>query len=162
VTEILSKLSSYNIFNYLFPGAVFGVIAQHFELLHVPNQLVEKTIWFYFIGLSISRIGLIVVEPILRKMGFISYSKYDQFVNASASDSKIDLLVEVANTYRTLCTLFIVILIGLAFNGLSTQIELSSYWRERILVIILFLLFLISFRKQSNYVRARVSQKERV
>ena len=54
--KILDKISSYNIFNFLFPGAIFSVISDHIGLIIAPSdKIIERIIWYYFIGLVIAR-----------------------------------------------------------------------------------------------------------
>jgi len=80
--DLLSKISSYNILNNLFPGGVFVFLLK----CVTPFNLNEKNIaieliMFYFIGMVISRIGSIIVEPILRKfMEYVDYSDYTKLL----------------------------------------------------------------------------------
>ena len=66
--DLLEKLSSYNIFNYLLPGIVFVALADALTSFHfVQQDIVIGVFVYYFIGLIISRLGSIVIEPILSK-----------------------------------------------------------------------------------------------
>ena len=115
--DILSKLSSYNLFNYLFPGIVFVIAAgklTHYSL--IQQDIVIGVFLYYFIGLVVSRFGSLVIEPILRKTSFLRFANYGDFVAASKKDEKLELLSEVNNTYRTLCSLF-TLLPSFCFSG---------------------------------------------
>ena len=64
--DLLAKISSYNFFNFLFPGVIFAVIAERvtsYTFLH--NNLVIDFFVCYFIGLTISRVGSLLLEPLL-------------------------------------------------------------------------------------------------
>ena len=49
----------------------------------------------------ISRLGSIVLEPIVIKLGIVRYAKYKDYITASSIDKKIDVLLEITNLYRT-------------------------------------------------------------
>ena len=62
--DLLEKLSSYNIFNYLFPGVLFAAMGSH---LTSYSLLIDDTVIgvfvYYFYGLVVSRVGSLVLEP---------------------------------------------------------------------------------------------------
>jgi hypothetical protein len=63
--EILDKLSSYNLFNYLLPGIIFVVLASEitrYSFIH--DDIVIGAFLYYFIGLVISRFGSLAIEPL--------------------------------------------------------------------------------------------------
>ena len=157
MNELLSKISSYNIFNYLFPGAVFSVLAERFGLLQSPKDVVGQLLWYYFVGLVISRVGSVVVEPILKRWSFVVYSDYPSFLRASVADPKLETMVEVCNTYRTLATAFALLLLSMLGDWIANKIGVPGPWKERMVIAPLLVLFLFSFRKQSGYVSKRVN-----
>src|SRR5882724_7967172 len=112
LNELLNKISSYNLFNYLLPGILFAVIASKLtRYSFLERDVIVAAFLYYFIGLVVSRFGSLVVEPLLKRSGFIKFADYKSFVAASKQDSKIELLSEANNTYRTLCALFILLLL---------------------------------------------------
>lgn len=105
--DLLDKLTTYNLFNYLFPGVVFVIVASIFtKYSFVQQDIVLGVFLYYFIGLVISRFGSLVVEPILRKLSFVEFVEYGDFVAAAKKDEKIELLSEANNSYRTLFACF--------------------------------------------------------
>jgi len=156
MNEILNKLSSYNILNYLIPGAVFSVIAERLSLLSSPGEIIQQLVWFYFLGMAISRLGSVIVEPFLGWLGFIAYSDYCDYLAACEMDSKIEVLVEASNTYRTIATAFVSILALILFSHISDRAGLDSTLQEKTAIGLLSALFLLSFRKQANFVASRV------
>lgn len=156
MNELLSKLSSYNIFNYLLPGAVFSILAEHIALLDAPDEIVAQLVWYYFTGLVISRLGSIVVEPLLKRIAFVKYSDYGNYLTACQSDQKLETMVEVSNTYRTIATALLTLLIGIFYVYVFDRLGIDALWQERIAIALLLALFLLSFRKQVGFVVKRV------
>jgi len=155
--EIYDKLSSYNIFNYLFPGILFVLLSKVFIGY---NFILEKDLLgaflYYFIGMVISRFGSIIIEPILKKVSFIKFEPYRNFVEASKKDPKIELLSEVNNTYRTLISLFVLLLILKGYFLLDFRYHFADEIAYLLVLVLLFLMFLFSYRKQTNYISKRI------
>lgn len=156
MNELLSKLSSYNIFNYLLPGAVFSILAERLELLDSPNKIVEQIVWYYFLGMVISRLGSIIVEPILKRFKFVTYSDYNDYLTACKSDPKLETMVEVSNTYRTIATAFLALIVGVLCVSAAKWIGVDAMLQGKIAIGLLLALFLLSFRKQVRFVVGRV------
>src|SRR5438552_699340 len=109
--NLLEKISSYNVFNYLLPGTLFAFLLPLVTTYNLDQKnLLLAAFIYYFIGMVISRIGSLFVEPFLRKIGFLKFSDYGDFVRASADDGKLETLSEVNNTYRTICSLIVCVL----------------------------------------------------
>ena len=153
--KLIDKLSSYNLFNYLLPGVVFSILLEKMTSYSIiqENIIIESFV-AYFIGLLISRISSLVIEPILRKIKFVKFSDYRDFVLASEADNKIDLLSESNNMYRVFITLFIVLIVVYIYEQLLQQM-LAEY-TNLVVIIFILLLFLFSYRKQTNYINQRV------
>lgn len=157
MSGILEKLDSYQILTNLLPGTFFGFTLNFFLGLTLPTQNVgEDVIVYYFIGLIINRIGSLVVEPILKKLRFIKYASYPDFVKAVKADSKIDTLSEMNNYTRSLLTSVLLLPVIRILQALSLKwmwFSLNWEWGSIALFIVLFL---FAYRKQTNYVRKRV------
>ena len=159
--ELLDKLSSYNIFNYLFPGVIFVVIlskVSYYDL--VQDDLIKGVFLYYFIGLIVSRIGSLFVEPILKWLRFLKFSEYSKFVTASKVDSKIELFSEVNNMYRTLCSLFLLIFLAIAYESYLAELSFFKNYGTILFIALLLLLFVFSYRKQTNYITKRVESNQ--
>ena len=97
--DILDKLTTYNIFNYLFPGVLFVIIAKattDYDFIQEDNLL--GAFLYYFIGMTVSRFGSVIIEPLFKKIKFLNFRDYKEYVVASKQDTKIELLSEVNNT----------------------------------------------------------------
>ncbi len=149
---LINKISSYNLFNYLLPGSIFVAI---FESITphtiIQTDLLVNAFLIYFIGLVISRIGSLIVEPVFRK--FVTFSNYQDFINASKNDEKIEVLSEANNTYRTFIALFITIFFIKVYYFLIPSNNYGFY----ILIFFLFILFIFSYIKQIKYITKRVN-----
>lgn len=155
--DILSKLSSYNLFNYLFPGILFVIVASkvtHYSL--IQQDVVIGVFLYYFIGLVVSRFGSLVIEPILRKTSFLRFADYEDFVAALKKDEKLELLSEVNNTYRTLCSLFTLLLLLKLYEVIETKLPFLAEWNVLVLLVLLLVTFLLSYRKQTGYIIKRI------
>jgi hypothetical protein len=155
--KILEKISSYNIFNYLFPGVVFCVVCdRYFSIPLIQKTIVDGIFLYYFIGLVISRIGSVVIEPAMKKVGLLEFSEYSDFVKASKMDSKIEILSEANNMYRTILSMFVILgLTVLCSEGLNQWPEYTTHVKYT-LIGSLLVIFLFSYVKQTNYITKRV------
>ncbi len=154
--ELLEKISSYNIFNYLLPGAVFGFwISSEYELT-LASDLLTNAFIYYFLGMIVSRIGSLIIAPILKWMKIIKFDKYKSFIKASKKDEKIDLLSEVNNMYRTFISLFSVIGFLKFYNWLESKIIWLDDCRIVIGLLFLLILFALSYRKQTKFITKRI------
>ena len=60
---IIEKISSYNIFNNLYPGILFIYLLKFmFGINILSDNWFENLIVFYFVGMVLSRIGSIIIQ----------------------------------------------------------------------------------------------------
>lgn len=159
MNPILTKISAYDLFNNLFPGTLFVVIAdKFFDISLVQENFLVGLFFYYFVGMIISRIGSLIIEPLLLKSKLIKFSEYEDYVEACKKDDKIELLSQVNNTYRTTISLFILLLVlelYLYFETLRTGLD---DLRPYIMVSTAAILFIISYKKQTKYIAKRINQ----
>lgn len=159
--DIIDKISSYNIFNYLLPGVLFVIIAKHLtDFNFIQDENLLGAFLYYFIGMVVSRFGSIIIEPFLKKIKFLKFREYSKYVNASKKDSKIELLSEVNNTYRTLNSMMVLLLLLKTYNLIYNRFKLDSTISLVILTVLIFILFIFSYRKQTNYITKRIDANE--
>lgn len=156
--DLWTKISSYNIFNYLLPGVLFAVLAQASTGFKIeqPNLLLAAFV-YYFIGMVVSRIGSLILEPLLKFIGFLKFADYRDFVRASEKDAKLETLSEANNTYRTLCSLFVCLGGVWGFKIFLREFPAAESWVIYLAASFLFVLFLFSYRKQTNYITKRIA-----
>ena len=162
LAQIVEKISSYNIVNNLYPGILFVYVLKiMFGTNLLSNNWFENLIVFYFVGMVLSRIGSIIIEPVMKKINIIKYAPYQDYVKASSIDPLVDTLSETNNTYRTLLSTFICVFmykLGASINEICLKNEITFLQENRdwILLALLILLFVFSYVKQTSYVRKRV------
>lgn len=155
--ELLDKISSYNIFNYLLPGVLFAYLSSEFKGINlVQNDLLTGAFFYYFIGLIISRVGSLFIEPILKKSRFVKFAHYKDFVKATQNDSKIDILSEVNNMYRTLTSMSLLLIFTYLYSLLLIKFPDIKLWSFPVLIVLFIIMFLFAYRKQTNYITERI------
>ncbi|MBI5745449.1 MAG: hypothetical protein HZA13_00405 [Nitrospirae bacterium] len=158
--ELLDKISSYNLFNYLLPGILFAVLSREITTYSfLQENLIIGVFVCYFIGLVVSRIGSLIIEPILRKLAFLNFADYKDFIAASQKDSKIELLSEFNNMYRPLTSLFILLVLLKVYELIESKLPILTDWNSYILLALLLFIFLFSYRKQTTYIIKRIKSK---
>ena len=157
--EILDKITSYNIFNYLLPGTLFVYILGNYVgyNLVVENPIIGGFL-YYFVGMVVSRFGSVLIEPILVYIKFLKFEDYKNYISASKKDIKIELLSEVNNTYRTISSMFILLIFIKLYKLLSESWRITDNISISFLVILMLALFIFSYRKQTNYITKRVRE----
>ena len=169
---MLEKISSYNIFNNFFPGIAFCYMVKTFTdyKLDIGN-LWENIFIYYFWGLVIGRIGSLLIENLLLKVtiknkksklkeNYIDRAPYKEYIEASEKFSFIKILNETNNMYRTMISVFASVLIiklyeilSIHFINLFGQMEMPL---EILLLLTGMILFIVSYKKQTDYIRKRV------
>ena len=98
---LFSNLSTYNVLNFIFPGATMCYAARYFLGLKLPTELsmLSELLLYYFVGLTISRIATLFVEYFCRETKLIVYADYSDYLYAEKVDAKIAVLNEQNNSY---------------------------------------------------------------
>ena len=156
--EILNKISQYNLFNYLLPGVIFCVlIKEYWDLDLAGSNLLVAAFIYYFLGMCVSRIGSLIVEPTLKRVGYVEFSDYSDFLNAETQDPKIQELLTTANFYRSILgCLFSFLLLSVGLWLVATQ-HISADTLFMITMALIICLVLAGYRKQVSYIRRRVN-----
>ncbi|MEF4463037.1 phosphohistidine phosphatase [Escherichia coli] len=150
------KISSYNIFNNLFPGALFVYFLERFtNVIISTDDVIKNFVLYYFVGLVVGRIGSTVFEPILRFMRVVRFSPYSEYINACQHDGKIEVLQEVANMYRTLFSMSLLLLGALYYADLFTE---KGYVASKGICGAIAIIFLVSYIKQIRFIIKRVDK----
>ena len=157
--KFLNKLSEYHFIQSLVPGMIFTYCSKMFYGI---NFLTDKPVYDFIviliIGLIISRIGSIIVEPMLRKTKILNFCKYSNYIEASQKDSIIKNLSETNNLYRVIIATFLVLLVEKLYIFLAEKFTWLNDWFYLIISVLLIVLFIFSYRKQTNYIKQRVDK----
>lgn len=158
MNDLLKQISSYNLFNYLLPGATFSILAEQATTADVTVEPIFAAFFFYyFVGMIISRVGSLVIEPLSRKTGFVTFAPYGEFIAASKKDQKIELISETNNVYRSITAVGICLIIYIVGFNISELMHLSTVVRYLVLGMAISVLFAFSYRKQTSYVKKRIA-----
>lgn len=161
IKSFSEKVSSYQIFTFLFPGAVFLAVLSQLYPKTVPEfNIWEKLFLCYTVGMIISRIGSLVLEEFLFWLSniwwhFFDRIDYKKLILAERKDSKVNMLLQVCNTYRTMAAVFLSLLIVAVVNKWSSM-DLKFTCGIIVLSITMIILFSLSYVKQYKYVKKRV------
>ncbi len=157
--KFLNKLSEYHFIQSLVPGMIFTYCSKMFyEINFLTDKPVYDFIVILIIGIIISRIGSIIVEPILRKLKILKFCKYTDYVEASQKDSFIKNLSETNNLYRAIIATFLVLPVERLYIFLRERFLWINEWSYLILSVLFIVLFIFSYRKQTKYIKERVDE----
>lgn len=160
LTKLLDKLNDYNLFNFLLPGILFATLADRLLATHLtPPDLLTAPFLYYFYGMTLSRIGSVVVEPLAVRGQFIKAHDrrdYPAVLAALARDPKLELLSGLSNAYRTAAAVMLTLLAGLALQKLLEALPRLSGLVEVGALVALAALFLAAWRKQDTVIARRV------
>lgn len=158
--ELSEKISSYNLFNNLLPGILFVFVITeltNFNLILENNFI--GAFFYYFIGMIISRLSSLIIEPFLKLVKFVKYTEYKDYLIACERDDKIDLLCEGNNMYRTFVALFVAISLTVVYDKIAIHFCIPIENTSIGVIIGLLILFLFSYRKQTTFIRKRVEKQ---
>lgn len=162
MSEFLEKLSSYNIFNYLLPGVLFAVLGSEITSYNlIVDNLAVGAFLYYFYGLVISRVGSIALEPTLKTIKLVKFADYSDYVAASRADPKIDVLSEQNNSYRSIASVFLCLLLVKGLERIAVWLHFGGDEVLMCGVVGLLALFIAAYRKQTQYITSRISAQSR-
>ena len=152
--SLLSLLNEYELFNNIFPGIIFLYFSNLQNYIPILNKIdiYEKLFLYYFIGLIISRIGSLFLEPLFKKLEIIKFADYSKFLKAEEKDSKIHMLVLVNNMYRSFCVVFLFSFFWLIYKN---DFLFSTLLLRLLIILFLFFLFIYSYKKQTEYIKIK-------
>jgi hypothetical protein len=155
--ELLDKISSYNLFNYLLPGILFVAILEKFTSYSIKqDNLVVGVFVYYFIGLVVSRVGSLIIEPFLKWTGFVKFAEYSDYVAAVKLDPKIDMFSESNNMFRTFIALFFVLLLVKSYGQVLRAAPFLIDREPFLLVLLLLVMFVCAYKKQTAFIVKRI------
>ncbi len=155
---MFDKLDAYNLIANLVPGAAL-VYALHFSGFPAPDP--EKIGAFlltaFVVGVATNRLGSLVLDPILRRVGFLHKKDYQAFLGSEKEDAKLETLVANSGLYRTFVTAGLVYLILLATNWVLAAVGIEGRIVFIPVIALAMVIFLFAFQKEDNYIRIRMN-----
>ncbi len=156
--KFLDKISAYQFLNYLIPGTMFLVLLNVLGIYDLPLDNVLLMIFGgYCSGMVLSRIGSLLLEYYLKKWKIVVFAPYGDFKDADAKDPKVGVLSTENNMYRSFLATFLTLLVLFGLHLIPSANEfMHTPWMALIVILLLTLLFLFAYRKQTSYVRKSV------
>lgn len=155
---ILDKLSQYNFVTNILPGTVLCIVLEYFvgyDVLFTENWYMLGVL-FYFAGMINNRFGSLFVEWLLKKCHVVQFAPYGDFVKAEKEDEKITTLNMENNVFRSYISVCVLAILAGGYKFICSKWIWLGNQTEWILVVSLLALFVLSYRKQTNYIRKRV------
>jgi hypothetical protein len=160
---LINKISSYDLFVNLLPGVIFAVISEKVTTYSfLQKDIVIGFFVYYLIGLMLNSFGSVVLKPLL--IGFeISeeYTEYCEFISACKMDTKIELLSEKNNMYLTLSSLFALLIILKFWEWSVSFHPVLKEYGTSLLLLFLMIVFVLSYKKQTNYIKKRIKESKK-
>lgn len=173
--NLINKISSYDILNNLLPGAIFCYIIKNSTRIIIPTEdIFESIVIYYFVGMIISRIGSLYVERTLRVIkvrnkitlneeNFLDFAPYEDYIEASKDNQFLQILNEKNNIYRTISAMLIMVIIVklydcFFYDWVNFIVVTGSNFLFIFVISIITMLFIQSYRKQTNYIKSRVEK----
>lgn len=160
MNSIFSKITDYEIFDRLFPGfLIYLYLTNLFNIsTDFSNLSISSTIMLvvlsYFVGLTISRIGSLTIEPLAKKTGLIRFRK--DFYQAERNDPKIKVLLKDFNMYRNIAASIAIAIIVTFVKNIFSPLSRDELVLRIIILTLLFVVFLAAYSKQSTSINNRV------
>ena len=157
--KIVNKMESYHIFTFIIPGTLFLLLCKLVCGINIDeNNLIMLLFMSYFVGIIISRIGSLIVGNILNYVFNVKLENYDNYISAEKKDEKIWILMKDGNMFRNLCTMTIIVLIIKIIMMLNLHKLLGNDALFLMAIILLIVLFSLSYVKQEKMIISRVKK----
>lgn len=157
LAALFGKISNYNILNNLIPGTILCVVFKYlvgYDFMSVGT--LELIVICYFAGMINSRVGSLIMEPLLKKVKWVIFRDHHTFVEAEQKDKKINSLVEVNNMYRSMISVtFTALLVKLYYVGVEQHWDFGNV-SEWVLLVAILVLFGFAYKKQTKYIVSRI------
>ena len=156
--KFLDKISAYQFLNYMIPGTLFLVLVDILGVYDLPlDNVLLMLFGGYCSGMVLSRIGSLLLEYYLKKWKFVVFAPHGDYKDAESNDPKVGVLSTENNMYRTFLATFLTLLFLFGLNLIPCVKEfMHTPWMALIAIVLLTLLFLFAYRKQTSYVRKSV------
>lgn len=158
LSKLISILDNFYLATYIIAGA--GVIL---GLKFVGINIYSSDFWVnlgvcYFAGMISSRIGSLIIEYLCIKSGFIKKEVYKRFLDAERKDQSGKLLSmsKVSGLYLTMSAVSLIIFLTSLIFWIINPIVRQPYIYQTGCSLLIFILFLFSYRKQNQYVVKRI------
>ena len=160
VDKLAEKISSYGIINNIIPGAVYIAFVERFTTFRIsPEDVLMQLVLCYFIGMVIGRIGSLWIEKKALKNAAVAFHEDYTKAEILDSDGKVTTLSTINNMYRTFISLPVCVMVTVLLDCLWAVIPHFEWIKKAIVIlgcVLLIVIFVKSYKKQTGYVASRV------
>jgi hypothetical protein len=157
IKDVVDKISSYNIFTTLLPGALFAGIADRItEHRFVQSDILTALALYYFLGMILSRIGALIVKPLITRLGLVAFKPYSEYLAASKQDPMIANLVEAGNMYRTMIALALSLGLLIVYDRVRQEFLPPAWTHAPAIAMGIGLLFTAAYVRNSRFIGRRI------
>lgn len=162
LNSFLARVTKYEWLNRLLPGVFFVLMARVLKCpMFSPENWLEAVGAYILWGELSSRVGALVIEPLLRFANIVKFAEYDDYqdyqkINKGCSD----MLIANANFARTLCALGIMLLVMRVVRLVQNcnHVSCVSFGWKDLAIIIWVMLFLFAYCRQVNFLVKRIDK----
>lgn len=152
----MNNLPTYDMLNNLIPGVVLSMLLSKYTSYQLlQSDFVAGIFLYYFVGVVVNRFGSLVIKPLIEKDKQTA-EEYKRYITASQKDSKIDILSQTNNVYRSFISLIILFFIIKCFELMTQVAPFLNLIQIPLFLITLLIMFVVSYNKQSKYIQQRV------
>ena len=125
-----------------------------------PSAAIAMIAIMYFVGLTVSRIGSLIIEPLAKKAKLIQYHK--GFYLAERNDPKIKVLLKDFNMYRNIAASAIISIVMTLIRAVSLPFDGGELAVRITVLALVFVVYFAAYAKQSVSINNRIKHaKER-
>ena len=147
--DVESTVILYNFLTNILPDTVLCIMFKYvigFDI--IPSDYCQAGIVFYFVGIVNCRVGSLIIGPVLKKISWVKFSTYSDFIQAEKEDSKLTILSQENNVYRSYISVMLIAFIGFIYTNYSLGGYVFTIDKRLILILSLLILFLFAYRKR--------------
>lgn len=118
-------------------------------------------VMFYFAGMVCNRFSSLLIKPLLEALHIVKPLPYKDYISGEKKDTKILTLNTDNNAYRAYIAVFCISLLAYLYKHLLSRINFFIDYQWPIVIVLLILLFVFSYRKQTKYIKDRIEANSR-
>ena len=156
--QLIDKISQYSFLTNILPGAILMITLKYivgYDFIIEENWFLTG-VMFYFSGIICNRFSSLLIKPLLEALHIVRPLPYKDYINGEKKDTKILTLNTDNNAYRAYIAVFCILLLAYLYKHLLCRMNFFIDYQWPIVIVLLMLLFVFSYRKQTKYIKDRI------
>ena len=161
--QLIDNIYQYSFLTNILPGAVLMITLKYFvgyDFIIDDNWFLTG-VMFYFAGMVCNRFSSLLIKPLLEALHIVKPLPYKDYISGEKKDTKILTLNTDNNAYRAYIAVFCISLLAYLYKHLLSRINFFIDYQWPIVIVLLILLFVFSYRKQTKYIKDRIEANSR-